>query len=300
MVTGGLAAVAAGAALTFLLQGPYAAGSGLGSVADPALLAATADSANGIAHLLRIVLVAALAFVLHAVWRRGNPSVVDVVAGSVLAAALVGTVAAVGHPVAGPLPALAVTAAAVHVAAMVVWLGGLAALLGGVLREEAPADDLARALPPFSRLAAGSVTALVVTGVVQSVREVGSPAALVTTTYGWVLLAKLALVLLLLAAAGVSRVWVQQHLGVRRSRPAPRRRVTAHAFAAAEEPEPTRWSSRPPGTRRGAGRLRPRPSGPHCAARCWSSSPSGSSSSRCRPCSSAPRRRARRSRSRWT
>ncbi|ADB74016.1 copper resistance CopC family protein [Geodermatophilus obscurus] len=238
MVTGGLAAVAAGAALTFLLQGPYAAGSGLGSVADPALLAATADSANGVAHLLRIVLVAALAVVLHAVWRRGNPSVVDVVAGSVLAAALVGTVAAVGHPVAGPLPALAVTAAAVHVAAMVVWLGGLAGLLGGVLREEAPADDLARALPPFSRLAAGSVTALVVTGVVQSVREVGSPAALVTTTYGWVLLAKLALVLLLLAAAGVSRVWVQQHLGVRRSRPAPRRRVTAHAFAAAEEPEP--------------------------------------------------------------
>jgi copper transport protein len=121
---------------------------------------------------------------------------------------------------------------------MVVWLGGLAGLLGGVLREEAPADDLARALPPFSRLAAGSVTALVVTGVVQSVREVGSPAALVTTTYGWVLLAKLALVLLLLAAAGVSRVWVQQHLGVRRSRPAPRRRVTAHAFAAAEQPEP--------------------------------------------------------------
>jgi copper transport protein len=121
---------------------------------------------------------------------------------------------------------------------MVVWLGGLAGLLGGVLREDAPAADVARALPPFSRLAAGSVTALVVTGVVQSVREVGSPAALVTTTYGWVLLAKLALVLLLLAAAGVSRVWVQQHLGVRRSRPVPRRRVTAHAFAASEEPEP--------------------------------------------------------------
>ncbi|SHN87528.1 copper transport protein [Geodermatophilus obscurus] len=238
MVTGGLAAVAAGAALSFLLQGPYAAGSGPGSVADPALLAATADSANGVAHLLRIVLVAALAVVLRSVWRRGRPSVVDAVTGGVLAAGLVGTVAAVGHPVAGPLPALAVAAAAVHVAAMVVWLGGLAGLLGGVLREEAPADDLARALPPFSRLAAGSVTALVVTGVVQSVREVGSPAALVTTTYGWVLLAKLTLVLLLLAAAGVSRVWVQQHLGVRRSRPAPRRRVTAHAFAGSGEPEP--------------------------------------------------------------
>src|SRR3712207_7584759 len=38
-------------------------------------------------------------------------------------------------------------------------------LLGGVLREDAPAADVAWALPPFSRLAAGSVTALVVTGV---------------------------------------------------------------------------------------------------------------------------------------
>jgi copper transport protein len=238
LTTVGLVAVAGGAALSFVLQGPYAAGSGLTTVADPALLGATAASGNGAVHLLRIVLVAALAVVLRTVWRRGSPSLPDGVAGGVLAVALVGTVAAVGHPVAGPWPALAVTVAAVHVAAMTVWLGGLAGLLGGVLREEAPAADVARALPPFSRLAAGSVTALVVTGVVQSVREVGSPAALVTTTYGWVLLAKLALVLLLLAAAGVSRVWVQQHLGVHRPRPTSRRRVTAHAFAASEEPEP--------------------------------------------------------------
>lgn len=239
MTAGGLVAVAAGAALSFLLQGPYAAGSGLATVADPALLGATAASGNGAAHLVRIVLVAALAVVLRTVWRRGSPALPDVLSGGVLALALVGTVAAVGHPIAGPLPGLAVTAAAVHVAAMAVWLGGLAGLLGGVLREDAPAADVARALPPFSRLAAGSVTALVVTGVVQSVREVGSPTALVTTTYGWVLLAKLALVLLLLAAAGVSRVWVQQHLGVHRSRPASRRRVTAHAFSASsEEPEP--------------------------------------------------------------
>ncbi|SDO60331.1 copper resistance CopC family protein [Geodermatophilus sp. DSM 45219] len=239
MVTGGLAAVAVGALLGLLLQGPYAAGSGVASLADPALLQATLTSANGVTHLLRIVLAAGVLLLLRSVWRRGAaPSRPRVVAGAALAVGLVLTVATVGHPVAGPLPGLAVAAAAVHVAAMVVWMGGLAGLLGGVLREEAPADDLARALPPFSRLAAGSVTALVVTGVVQSVREVGSPAALVTTSYGWLLLAKLALVLLLLAAAGVSRVWVQQHLGVRRSRPAPRRRVTAHAFAASEEPEP--------------------------------------------------------------
>jgi copper transport protein len=236
LVTRGLVAVAAGAVLSFLLQGPYSAGSDVRSVADPALLGATASSANGITLLVRAVLAVALLALLRPVWRRGGPPAPAVLAGGgALAAALVLATAAVGHPVAGAWPVLAVAAAAVHVAAMAVWLGGLVGLLVGVLREDAPPADLAAALPPFSRLAAGSVTALVVTGVVQGVREVGTPVALVTTTYGWVLLAKLALVLLLLAAAGISRVWVQQHLGVSRPRPAGRRRVTAHAFAAAGE-----------------------------------------------------------------
>ncbi|MFW3172288.1 copper resistance protein CopC [Geodermatophilus sp. CPCC 206100] len=232
LVTRGLAAVAAGALLSFLLQGPYAAGSDLRSVADPALLGATAGSGNGATLLVRAVLAGALLLVLRPVWRRGEaPAQHTLAVAGVLGGLLTLATAAVGHPVAGPWPALAVAAATVHVAAMAVWLGGLAGLLAGVLREDAPAAELAAALPPFSRLAAGSVTALVVTGVVQAVREVGSPTALVTTTYGWVLVAKLGLVLLLLAAAGISRVWVQQHLGVTRPRPAGRR-VTAHAFAA--------------------------------------------------------------------
>jgi copper transport protein len=140
--------------------------------------------------------------------------------------------AATGHPVAGPWPGLAVAVTVVHVAAMAIWLGGLAGLLAVVLRPEAPADDVATVLPPFSRLAFASVVALVVSGTVQSVREVESPTALFVTTYGWVLVAKLALVLVALGAAGVSRVWVQQRLGVRRSPPGARRSVTAHAFAA--------------------------------------------------------------------
>jgi len=67
---------------------------------------------------------------------------------------------------------------------------------------------------------------------VQAVREVQSPTALFATTYGWLLVAKLLLVAVLLAAAGVSRVWVQQRLGVRRPRPRRPRSLTAHAFAA--------------------------------------------------------------------
>ena len=154
------------------------------------------------------------------------------VGGGVLGLGLVVTTAATGHPVAGSLPGLAVVVTAVHVAAMTVWLGGLTALLAGVLRPGVPAGELAAALPRYSRLAAGSVAALVVTGIVQSVREVGSPEALVATTYGWVLVAKLVLVLALLGVAGVSRVWVQQRLGA--PRPG-RRRVVAHAFSAGRQ-----------------------------------------------------------------
>jgi copper transport protein len=119
-----------------------------------------------------------------------------------------------------------VAVATVHVAAMGVWVGGLVALLAGALRPAAAAD-LGPALLRWSRLAAGCIGALVVTGVLQSVREVGSLSGLVDTRYGWVLLAKLAVVAVVLVAALVSRDWVQQRLGTRHR---PSRRVVAQAF----------------------------------------------------------------------
>lgn len=232
LTSAGLAAAVLGGLLTFLLQGPYAAGSGLGALPDPSLLAATASSGFGLTVLLRVVCALALAGVLAMAWRRGTPPSAALVAGAACpAAGLVLTMAAVGHPVAGALPALAVATTAVHVAAMAVWLGGLTALLTGAVRTGVPDEGPAAALRKFSRLAFWAVVALVVTGIVQSVREVGSPVALVTTTYGWLLVAKSGFVLLLLAAAGTSRVWVQQNLGDPRNRPGGPR-VTAHAFAA--------------------------------------------------------------------
>lgn len=226
----GLGAVAAGAVLQFLLQGPYAAATGVLGAVDPQLLGTTASSVFGLTLLARVLLAAALAaVVLRGPLRRGAVGTPALVTGGVLGVGLVLSTAATGHPVAGSLPGLAVVVTAAHVAAMTVWLGGLAVLLAAVLRPGVPGDELAAALPRYSRLAAGSVAVLVVSGVVQSVREVGSPAALVSTTYGWVLVAKLGLVLAMLAVAGVSRVWVQQRLGA--PRPG-RRTVVAHAFSA--------------------------------------------------------------------
>jgi copper transport protein len=233
LATVGTGAVAVSAGAVLLLQGPYAAGTGLGSTFDAGLLAATFSSGVGWAGTLRLVLALALWVVLRGAWRRGTPpSRVDTGIAALLAVGLVLGTAAVGHPVAGPWPVLAVLVTAVHVSAMAVWLGGLTGLLGVVLRPPTPADDVSTALARFSRLAFGTVVALVVSGIVQTVREVATPTALVTTTYGWLLVAKVTLVLIALAAAGVSRVWVQQRLGVHRSRPGGRRSLTAHAFAA--------------------------------------------------------------------
>ena len=239
LATWGTLAVAVGAVGSFLLQGPYAAGSGPASLFDPSLLRATAASETGWALLARIGLALASVAVLLPVWRRGTPpSTARVVVAGALAAGLVVSTAAIGHPVAGPWPWLAVAVTVVHVAAMSVWLGGLAGLLAAVLRPEVPADDVAAVVPRYSRIAFGAVAALVVSGTVQAVREVELPTALFVTTYGWVLVAKLVLVAVVLAAAGVSRVWVQQRLGVRRPRPGGRRGMTAHAFAASENEPP--------------------------------------------------------------
>ncbi len=237
--TWGAGTAAGTAVLLFLLQGPYAAGSGFGSLLDPSLLSATATSTAGWALLARAVLAVALLYALRSAWRRaGPPEVPELAAAGLFATGLALATAATGHAVAGSWPALAIGVTAVHVVAMSVWLGGLVAMLLVVLRPFDEDADFAEAMRRFSRVAFVAVATLVVTGILQSVRELGSPTALVDTVYGRLLMAKLTFFVVVLGAAGVSRVWVQQRLGVRRVPAGRRTRVTAHAFAATAEGRP--------------------------------------------------------------
>ncbi|MGW2239004.1 copper resistance protein CopC [Streptomyces sp. NPDC001759] len=122
---------------------------------------------------------------------------------TVLAVAFALTWAAAEHASAGIQVPVAMASSVLHLLAMAVWLGGLTALLVLLHRTELAPAAVAR----FSRLAPACVTVLVVTGVYQSWRGLGSLNALTGTTYGRLLLAKLAAVVLLLALAWLSRQW---------------------------------------------------------------------------------------------
>jgi putative copper resistance protein D len=121
-----------------------------------------------------------------------------------LIAALLGslTPALTGHTGSAPDHQLAVVAVALHVAAAAVWVGGLAALLVLVAPHRALLDSV---LPRYSKLAAGCLLAVAVTGVVNALTRLDSWTAVVTTGYGWLVVTKTVLVVLLAGLGGLAR-----------------------------------------------------------------------------------------------
>jgi copper transport protein len=117
---------------------------------------------------------------------------------------------------------------AIHLAAMSVWLGGLVMLVVFLLRQ-ATERELGAILPIWSRWAATAVAALILAGVVQALIEVSSLDGLVNSTYGRLLLVKVALVAGVLGAAYVSRRIVKQKAA--EAEPRGLRRVVAAELA---------------------------------------------------------------------
>jgi putative copper resistance protein D len=121
-----------------------------------------------------------------------------------LVAALLGTLtpAVTGHATSAPDHQLAVVTAALHVGAAALWVGGL----GAVLALAAPRRPLLDAvLPRFSLLATGCVIAVAVTGLLNAQVRLESWAALLTTGYGWLVVAKAVALVLIAALGGLSR-----------------------------------------------------------------------------------------------
>ncbi|MFD3524395.1 copper resistance CopC/CopD family protein [Streptomyces sp. NPDC058653] len=124
--------------------------------------------------------------------------------GTVVAAGIAGTWALSEHASTGIQTGLAMPLDVLHLLAVATWLGGLVSLLVALYRT----PDIERAaVRRFSRIAFGSVVVLAVTGLYAAWRQVGSWSALTGTSYGQLLLAKVALIAVLLCVAWFSRRW---------------------------------------------------------------------------------------------
>jgi copper transport protein len=105
---------------------------------------------------------------------------------------------------------------AIHLAAASVWVGGLI-MLGVFLLRRANDRELGAILPIWSRWAATSVSALILAGVVQALIEVSSLTGFFTSTYGLLILVKVALAGSVLGVAWFSRRTVQRRTAEKRS-----------------------------------------------------------------------------------
>ena len=197
-----------------LLHGPFTVGVPLSRSLDTRLLDQTLHSRFGAVWALRTPLLLILA--LLRVWSLEQATRMRTsiwLAIVVAAAVLVVTPALSGHAGAGPDAVVGIVVGVLHFSAVAVWFGGLILLGTCVL----PRSDvgLRQAVPRFSSVAFGAMVVIVVTGIAQSWRQLGSLQALGHTAYGRLLVGKVAAFLLLIGFAGYSRVLVRRKLTAR-------------------------------------------------------------------------------------
>ncbi len=210
-----IAAVALGvlvSVLGILLQGAGAAGVSLWSSLKGTVIESTLESRFGKVWGLRAIDWLALGIVL-ACWKREQARPPRWVLGllGLGAAYLAITPALAGHAsIEGPTAVFFPTDV-VHVLGASVWVGGIACLLLAlpVATRELQRPDRSRlllgVLARFSPLALASVIAISASGVVQAYIDVRSIDALLNSTYGTLILIKVALMLVLIGLGWVNR-----------------------------------------------------------------------------------------------
>lgn len=172
---------AAGAGLLLVVQAAQASGRGLG-----AALGVTADVAGEtrtgaltVARGALLLLGAALA-AWRPLWRRAAWIVALPLAGATALLSIA------GHAWTADSRALAVAVDVVHVVSVMVWIGGLSALLVGL----PVAVDRSTLAGRFSNAAFAAAAVVGATGGISAVVELGSLEALTSTSYGQLLLGK--------------------------------------------------------------------------------------------------------------
>jgi copper transport protein len=200
----GILAVLGGALAVFalagiVLQGAVAGGYSLGEALSWEVFSSVTETRYGEVGLIRAalgVVVVLLALALRSGSASGEPALLGL--GLVAAVGLAVTPSFGGHAsVAG---SLALFADVMHVIAAGVWTGGLAFVVFALLRAGSERWPLAaRSVPRFSNVAVASVVVLVLAGAASGYFQVRTWRGLWETQYGLLLLAKISLVVPLLA-----------------------------------------------------------------------------------------------------
>lgn len=170
--------------------------------------AATTTDA-GMAFMIRIALALSMWIVLFQ-YRLANSDVYWT-AVSLPGIGLLATWAFAGHSRSMRWPAVGVATDVAHHAAAAGWIAGLA-IVGWVAIPTTTPDVLVPVVRRFSQVAATCVAVLVITGVVQSIRLVGSPGALFDADHGRYLAVKVAILVAMLGIANANRRRVDARL----------------------------------------------------------------------------------------
>lgn len=216
LVVSGWLALTSATLLLLLLRGSYTGSGKIGDVFDLSLLGEVLQTKTGASLVSRLLLLAAAALFVAVLFgaydKREDEEKRDLtfglaVGGTVVAAGLAATWAMSEHASVGLQAGLAMPVDVVHLLAVAAWLGGLTTLLVALYRAPADSPVPASAVRRFSRVAFGSVVALVATGTYQAWRQLGSWTAFTDTRYGQLLLLKIGLVAVLVGIAYLSRRW---------------------------------------------------------------------------------------------
>jgi len=209
LVLGGWLAAVFATVAGIVLEGVYGAALPLSKVFDPSVFGDVVDTRYGHVALVRLALLAAALPLLWMVFGRRGAATRPlppwwIVPATLVAIGLALTPGLSGHASTGIQTDVAIPVDALHVLAMAVWLGGLVVLVVALLPRR-DTEEMRAVLPRWSTTALGCVVVLVVTGVYQSWRQVGSINALRDTDSGRLLVAKVLVFAVLVVVAAFAR-----------------------------------------------------------------------------------------------
>lgn len=202
IVSGSAFVLSISSAITVVLQGAELRGLTIGGANTGGMIGDVVTTQFGKVRVAQLLIAEVIAVV--AVWgvssHRGLPTVATLWTGAGLLAL---TPALSGHAVS--LGVTGVLTDAIHVAAASIWTGGLVFIALALALTPDRGTVATQVLPRFSRVAVACVGVVVLSGALGGLRELDGIGNLFSTRYGWHLVVKIGLALLLIGVGGLNR-----------------------------------------------------------------------------------------------